>query len=99
KTDLGRLPRQAPPYWSKYAFVDINRDAHQLTHETTKAVYRMFHEWHPPVIHDLHESVALLVTWNGTGPGNALDDPVPYSEPLELSVHELQAFTGFVIPA
>ena len=32
------LPRQAPPYWSKYAFVDINRDAHQLTHETTKAV-------------------------------------------------------------
>src|SRR5208283_5449435 len=24
-------------YWSKYTFVDINRDTHQQTHETTKA--------------------------------------------------------------
>src|ERR1700682_6454789 len=35
KTDRDPLPRQAPPYWSKYAFVDINRDAHQLVHEAT----------------------------------------------------------------
>src|SRR5580700_7097015 len=27
KTDPDTLPRQSPPYWSKYAFVDINRDA------------------------------------------------------------------------
>ena len=47
KTDRNTLPRQSPPYWSKYAFVDINRDTHQQTHETTKAVHRMFHEWHP----------------------------------------------------
>jgi hypothetical protein len=33
KTDLASLPRQSPPYWSKYAFVDINRDAHQQVHE------------------------------------------------------------------
>src|SRR5215469_5370737 len=30
KTDQATLPRQAPPYWSHYAFVDINRDAHQM---------------------------------------------------------------------
>ena len=47
KTVLEQLPRQAPPYWSKYAFVDINRDAHQQVHATTKAVYRMFFDWHP----------------------------------------------------
>src|SRR5271170_1023165 len=70
KTDRATLPRQSPPYWSKYAFVDINRDAHQQTHETTKAIHRMFHEWHPTVVHDLHEEVALLMTWNGTGPYN-----------------------------
>jgi len=68
KTDLATLPRQAPPYWSKYAFVDINRDATQLTHETTKAVQRMFFDWHPTIVHDLHESVSLLITWNGTDP-------------------------------
>src|ERR1700686_3214930 len=36
KTDRASLPRMSPPYWSKYAFVDINRDTHQQTHETTK---------------------------------------------------------------
>ena len=98
KTDLATLPRQAPPYWSRYAFVDINRDAIQLAHETTKAVQRMFFEWHPTVIHDLHESVALLVTWNGTGPTNEDVDPVVYDERLEMSFHEVTALTGLGMP-
>jgi hypothetical protein len=98
KTDLASLPRQAPPYWSKYAFVDINRDAHQLVHETTKAVWRMFGQWHPQVIHDLHESVALLVSWNGTGPTSANIDPLSYDERLELSFHEVQALTAMGMP-
>ncbi|TLY75191.1 MAG: hypothetical protein E6K43_06100 [Gammaproteobacteria bacterium] len=98
RTDLASLPRQAPPYWSKYAFVDINRDAHQQVHETTKAVFRMFREWHPQVVHDLHESVALLVTWNGTGPINQYVDPLTYAERLELSFHEVQALTALGMP-
>jgi hypothetical protein len=98
KTERERLPRQAPPYWSKYAFVDINRDAHQVTHATTKAVQRMLFEWHPQVIHDLHESVALLLTWNGTGPLNEHIDPLSYDERMELSFHEVQTLTGFGMP-
>jgi hypothetical protein len=98
KTDLATLPRQASPYWSKYAYVDINRDAHQQVHETTKAVFRMFFEWHPQIVHDLHESVALLVTWNGTGPINQHVDPLTYAERLELSFHEVQALTGLGMP-
>lgn len=98
KTELEKLPRQAPPYWSKYAFVDINRDAHQLTHETTKAVQRMLFDWHPQVVHDLHESVALMVTWNGTGPINEHIDPLSYDERMELSFHEVQTLTGFGMP-
>ncbi|MDB6044445.1 MAG: peptidase [Gammaproteobacteria bacterium] len=98
KTELAQLPRQAPPYWSKYAFVDINRDAHQQVHETTKAVYRMFYDWHPTVVHDLHESVALLLTWNGTGPVNEHVDPLSYSERLELSFHEVQTLGGLGMP-
>jgi hypothetical protein len=78
--------------------VDINRDAHQQVHETTKAVFRMMFEWHPQVIHDLHESVALLLTWNGTNPINSHVDPLTYAERLELSFHEVQTLTGFGMP-
>jgi hypothetical protein len=93
KTDRSTLPRQSPPYWSKYAFVDINRDAHQLVHETTRAVSRMFFDWHPTVVHDLHESVALLMSWNGTGPYNPNIDPITFSEFQALSFHEVQTLT------
>ena len=98
KTDFATLPRQSPPYWSKYAFVDINRDTHQQTHETTKAVHRMFHDWHPTVVHDLHEGVPLLMTWNGTGPYNPNIDPITYTEFLELSFHEVQIMTALNMP-
>ena len=98
KTDRTALPRQSPPYWSKYTFVDINRDTHQQTHETTKAVHRMFHEWHPTVVHDLHEGLPLMMTWNGTGPYNPNIDPITYAEFLELSFHEVQALTAMGMP-
>lgn len=97
-TDRATMPRQSPPYWSHYAMVDINRDTHQQTHETTKAVHRMFHEWHPTVVHDLHESVALLMTWNGSGPYNPNIDPLTYSEFQELGFHEVQAMNGLGMP-
>jgi hypothetical protein len=98
KTDRATLPRQSPPYWSKYTFVDINRDTHQQTHETTKAVHRMFYQWHPTVVHDLHEGVPLMMTWNGTGPYNPNIDPITYSEFLELSFHEVEAMTAMGMP-
>jgi hypothetical protein len=98
KTDRAALPRQSPPYWSKYTFVDINRDTHQQTHETTKAVHRMFHEWHPTVVHDLHEGVPFMMTWNGTGPYNPNIDPITYTEFLELSFHEVEAMTAMGMP-
>jgi hypothetical protein len=98
KTDHASLPRQSPPYWSKYAYVDINRDAHQQVHETTRAAFRMFWEWHPQVMHDLHESVALLLTWNGTNPVDPYIDPLTVDERYELSFHEVQTLTGFGMP-
>ena len=98
KTDYPNLPRQSPPYWSKYAFVDINRDTHQQTHETTKAVHRMFHEWHPTVVHDLHEGMPFLMTWNGTGPYNPNIDPITYAEFLALSFHEVETMTAMGMP-
>lgn len=92
------LPRQSPPYWSDYAFVDINRDAHQLVHASVRAVERMLLEYHPIVIHDLHEAIALLLTWNGTGPWSPNLDALTTSEMLELSFHEVETLTALGMP-
>ena len=93
RTDFAELPRQSPPYWGRYVFVDMNRDAHQQTQRETQAIYRMFWDYHPAVIHDLHESFALLQTWNGTGPYNPNIDPIVTSAFLEMSFHEVTRMT------
>ncbi|MCW8983818.1 MAG: M14 family zinc carboxypeptidase, partial [Thermoanaerobaculales bacterium] len=98
RTDYDALPRQSPPYWGKYVFVDANRDAHQQAQELTKAIYRMFWDYHPTVIHDLHEAFALLQTWNGTGPYNPNLDPIVTSEFLEMSFHEVTRMTALGMP-
>jgi hypothetical protein len=98
KTDRGSLPRMSPPYWSKYAFVDINRDSHQQAHEATRAVNRMYFDWHPTVVHDLHEGMPMMMSWNGTGPYNPNIDPITYSEFLELSFHEVETMTAMGMP-
>ena len=98
KTDYDLLPRQSPPYWGKYVYVDANRDAHQIALSTSKAVYKMFFEYHPTVIHDLHEAIALLQTWNGTGPYNPNLDPIVLSQFLEMSFHEMSTMSAFGMP-
>ena len=98
RTDYDGLPRQSPPYWGHYVFVDINRDAHQQDLEETRAVFRMFFDYHPTVIHDLHEAIALLQTWNGTGPYNPHLDPIVTSEFLEMSFHEVKTLTALGMP-
>ena len=98
RTDYDALPRQSPPYWGSYVFVDANRDAHQLAFAPTRAVADMFHEWHPVVIHDLHEGIPLLLTWNGTGPYNPNLDPIVLAEFLEMSLHEVRALTALGMP-
>ena len=58
----------------------------------------MFHEWHPTVVHDLHEGVPLMMTWNGTGPYNPNIDPITYTEFLRMSMHEVEAMTAMGMP-
>ncbi len=98
KTDYGALPRQSPPYWGRYVFVDANRDSHQQTQALTRAVVKMFFDYHPTVVHDLHEAIPLLQTWNGTGPYNPNLDPIVFAEFLEMSFHEVTAMTALGMP-
>jgi hypothetical protein len=98
KTDFDALPPDSPPYWGFYVFHDNNRDSHQESLQLSKAVGRMFFEYHPTVIHDLHESIPLLQTWNGTGPFNVNIDPILLNEWFAMSMAELGALTSAGMP-
>ena len=73
------FPRSTP-YWGEYVVHDNNRDGIQVSQELTKALFRAYYDWHPLVIHDLHESVPLLYISTGTGPYNHENDPIVVGE-------------------
>ncbi|MGH7444173.1 MAG: M14 family zinc carboxypeptidase, partial [Longimicrobiales bacterium] len=73
------FPRSTP-YWGKYVVHDNNRDGIQISQELTKAIFRAYYEWHPLVLHDLHESVPLLYISTGTGPYAPENDPIVVGE-------------------
>ncbi|MBP1634155.1 MAG: peptidase [Acidobacteria bacterium] len=98
KTDYESLPPVSPPYYGRYVFHDNNRDSHQRALETTRAVHRMFHEYHPVAVHDLHESIALLQTWNGTGPWNPNLDPIVVAEVFDMAFAEVRQATALGMP-
>lgn len=98
KTDYDALPPRSAPYWGHYVFHDNNRDIHQQALALTRAVHRMFYEYHPTVVHDLHESIALLQTWNGSGPFNVNIDPILIDEWFAMSFAEITRMTTFGMP-
>jgi hypothetical protein len=98
KTDFENLPPVSPPYWGHYVFHDNNRDTHQSALALSKAVSRMFFDYHPTVFHDLHESIPLLQTWNGTGPFNVNLDPILINEFFAMAFAEVGALTSLGMP-
>jgi len=91
------FPRSSP-YWGKYVFHDNNRDGIQISQELTRAGYRAYYEWHPLVMHDLHESVPLLYVSTGTGPYNYTVDPIIVTEWQTLANWDIQALTTQGVP-
>ena len=94
-------PGKASPgllYWGKYVAHDNNRDGIGMALELSKVQMKNFLEWHPQVLHDLHESVPYLYTSTGTGPYNAWLDPIVISEWQSLAYHEIEEMTKRGVP-
>jgi hypothetical protein len=91
------FPRTTP-YWGKYVVHDNNRDGIQISQALTKAIYRAYYDWHPLVMHDLHESVPLLYVSTGTGPYNPNHDPIIVSEWQLLANHDVATLTSLGLP-
>lgn len=85
-------------YWGKYVAHDNNRDGLGLALALTRNQMKTFLEYHPTVLHDLHESVPYLYTMTGTGPYNAWLDPLAIDEFQLLAYHEIEEMTKRGVP-
>jgi hypothetical protein len=85
-----------PPlaYWGHYVAHDNNRDAMGLGLNLSRNVLAAYFDWHPQVIHDLHESVPFLYISTGTGPYNPALDPIAIDEWHRMAYNEIQALTA-----
>lgn len=86
-----------PPYWGKYIFHDNNRDLH-YSQVTMRNWLQAYLQWHPPVVHDLHESVPFMYTFSGQAPQNPNLDPVLYAELPWFSNYEMTKMMGYGMP-
>ena len=86
------------PYWGKYTYHDNNRDGLQSSQALTKAMYKIYYDWHPTVMLDLHESVPLLYISTGTGPYNDAIDPITIGEWQTMANHEMTALASQGLP-
>ena len=90
-----RLPLM---YWGKYVQHDNNRDGMGQFLKLTQAVTKETLEWHPTVIHDLHEAQTYLYASTGTGPYNNDIDPIVVSEWWMLAQNDVMEMTKRGVP-
>ncbi len=95
ESEQDRTP--GPPYWGKYIFHDNNRDIN-YSQATMKNWLKFYLEWHPPIMHDLHESQPLLYTFSGTTPQNPTLDPILYAELPWFADFEMTKMIGYGMP-
>ncbi len=90
-----RLPLM---YWGKYVQHDNNRDGMGQFLKLTQAVTRMQLDWHPTIMHDLHEAQTYLYSSTGTGPYNDSLDSITVSEWWTLAEADVMEMTKRGVP-
>ncbi len=76
---------------------DNNRDIN-LSQKSMRAIADWYFTAHPPIMHDLHESLALLYTYSGAAPQNPNLDPILFTELPWFSNFELSQMTKWGMP-
>ena len=65
---------------------------------TMRALLDWYLQWHPPIMHDLHESVPFLYTFSGQAPQNPSLDPILYGELPWFSNFEMAQMIKYGMP-
>ncbi|MEO8028819.1 MAG: M14 family zinc carboxypeptidase, partial [Bryobacteraceae bacterium] len=87
----------SPPYWGKYIYHDDNRDIN-YSQMPMRTLLSWYLQWHPPIMHELHESVPFLYTFSGQAPQNPTLDPILYGELPWFSNFEMSQMTKYGMP-
>ena len=95
ENEQDRIP--SPPYWGKYIYHDNNRDIN-YSQVTMRNWLKFYLEWHPPIMHDLHESQPLMYTFSGQAPQNPTLDPILYAELPWFSNFEMTKMIAYGMP-
>lgn len=104
--DIAMAPRKGPKttvtnrllYWGKYVAHDNNRDNIGQALVLTRNILKTALDYHPQVMHDLHESAGHLYISTGSGPYNAWLDPIVIDEWHQMAYHEIDALTRAGVP-
>jgi hypothetical protein len=86
-----------PPYWGKYIYHDNNRDIN-YSQVTMRTLLDWYLQWHPPIMHELHESVPFMYTFSGQAPQNPTLDPILYGELPWFSNFEMSQMIKYGMP-
>jgi hypothetical protein len=86
-----------PPYWGKYIYHDNNRDIN-YSQVTMRNWLKFYLDWHPPIMHDLHESEPFMYTFSGQSPQNPTLDPILYGELPWFSNFEMTKMMSYGMP-
>ncbi len=86
-----------PPYWGKYIFHDNNRDIN-YSQVTMRNLLEWYLQWHPPIMHDLHESVPFMYTFSGQAPQQPALDPILYGELPWFANFEMSQMIKYGMP-
>jgi len=93
----GRPTGAGVPYWGKYVFHDDNRDINYSQVEM-RALLDWYLQWHPPIMHDLHQAQTLLYTFSGQAPQNPNLDPILFAELPMMANFEMAQLSKYGMP-
>ncbi|MEO8946354.1 MAG: M14 family zinc carboxypeptidase [Gemmatimonadaceae bacterium] len=97
-----KLPKDAQKlplmYWGKYVQHDNNRDGMGQFLDLTKHTTQTVLDWHPTILHDLHEAQTYLYASTGTGPYNEAIDPITIDEWWAMAENDVMEMTKRGVP-
>ena len=93
--DGQRLPLM---YWGRYVQHDNNRDGMGQFLDLTKHTTQVVLDWHPTILHDLHEAQTYLYASTGSGPYNEQIDPITIDSWWLLAENDVMEMTKRGVP-